>query len=354
MTQPTTSNVTPEVPGAAQVSDTVSELHAVSRPQRSLLLSFWVVCSWIALAMLIFSHLGRFFYLSELMVNFQLQLGCACFVLVLFLWCTREWFWSSILLIAILFTLSGPLKTTFQSRITASSTTEQIRLMSYNIFAGNSNEQAIIESIRAEDPDILILIEYSNSRRELSTFLHQHFNQQVEEPRYHGFGIAVFSKIPLLDVDIQYLTHDKPVSNDDPDYKDDPTVITAVSVNGKTLRIIGTHCYNPIDYNRYDDRNQQLERLAAIVAADTEQPTVLAGDFNCTPWSIHFRQLLSTTGMSDSRRGFGYQGSWPEQSVWLRIPIDQVLVTPGVEIVSRRIGNAGASDHLPVIADIRF
>ena len=64
--------------------------------------------------------------------------------------------------------------------------------------------------------------------------------------------------------------------------------------------------------------------------------------------------LVGTTGLCDTRAGFGYQGSFPASSAILRIPIDHVLVSCEVGVRARRIGPDVGSDHLPVIVDLAF
>jgi endonuclease/exonuclease/phosphatase (EEP) superfamily protein YafD len=61
-----------------------------------------------------------------------------------------------------------------------------------------------------------------------------------------------------------------------------------------------------------------------------------------------FRDFLATTGLKDSRVGFGWQPTWPTGSMSLRIPIDHVLVEPDLVVLERQVGPDIGSDHLPV------
>ena len=42
---------------------------------------------------------------------------------------------------------------------------------------------------------------------------------------------------------------------------------------------------------------------------------MLMGDMNCTSWSPYFQDMLTVSGLRDSRRGFGVEGSWPALAI---------------------------------------
>lgn len=78
------------------------------------------------------------------------------------------------------------------------------------------------------------------------------------------------------------------------------------------------------------------------------------GDFNMTPWSPKFRQLVADSHLRDTVRGFGLQPTWPAGAPQFWIPIDHVLVSPDILVVDRRVGPDLGSDHYPVIVDIQL
>ena len=80
---------------------------------------------------------------------------------------------------------------------------------------------------------------------------------------------------------------------------------------------------------------------------------IVAGDFNATPWSPHFRDLLATTGLRDAGSGRGWLPTWP---TWLGpagIPIDHVLVKGPVTVAGLSLGPDVGSDYRPLVADLR-
>jgi endonuclease/exonuclease/phosphatase (EEP) superfamily protein YafD len=77
---------------------------------------------------------------------------------------------------------------------------------------------------------------------------------------------------------------------------------------------------------------------------------VLAGDFNTTPWAPGYRALLST-GLDDDGRT---RTSWPAFLPFALIPIDHVLVSPQLQVISKRRGPRLGSDHYPIVVELRL
>jgi endonuclease/exonuclease/phosphatase (EEP) superfamily protein YafD len=79
----------------------------------------------------------------------------------------------------------------------------------------------------------------------------------------------------------------------------------------------------------------------------------VVGDFNMTPWSPYFPEILRVSGLKNSLVGAGFQPSWPSWlPALLRIPIDHALVSEEFEVVERKVGPHIGSDHRPLIIKI--
>ena len=93
------------------------------------------------------------------------------------------------------------------------------------------------------------------------------------------------------------------------------------------------------------------------MASSDHDRTVLAGDFNMTPWCPPLRGLLGDRHqLHDARRtsGAGRLTTWPAAlPSALRIPIDHLLHDASVTCTNLRLGPPIGSDHLPLIADLR-
>ena len=92
-------------------------------------------------------------------------------------------------------------------------------------------------------------------------------------------------------------------------------------------------------------------KILALVIHE-EDPVIVLGDLNATPWSPVFKKLLGETRLVDARRGFGLRPTWPSTFPPLWIPIDHCLVSPGIEIRDFRVGPACGSDHHALVVDM--
>jgi endonuclease/exonuclease/phosphatase family metal-dependent hydrolase len=82
-----------------------------------------------------------------------------------------------------------------------------------------------------------------------------------------------------------------------------------------------------------------------------EEPVVLIGDFNLTPYSPYNDDLLSGSRLRDCARGRPLTPTWPTWFAPLWIEIDRCFVTPEIRIASYQVGPAIGSDHYPLVMD---
>lgn len=94
-------------------------------------------------------------------------------------------------------------------------------------------------------------------------------------------------------------------------------------------------------------RNSQLDGLATY-ASQIEEPLLVCGDFNLTPYSPFFDRFAEAAGLSDVRRARGLGLSWPSFMPLLGIPIDHCLIRGPIEVESVERLNRIGSDHYPV------
>ena len=118
------------------------------------------------------------------------------------------------------------------------------------------------------------------------------------------------------------------------------------------LRVLATHPMSPIGGRRWALRDEQLAATAEYLANQVDDPAVLIGDLNVTPWSTAFGGLLETARLRDSARGDGWQPSWPSRLGIFGIPIDHCLLRGDIVAAERSIGPNLGSDHLPLLVTI--
>jgi len=282
--------------------------------------------------------LGRFWWLLDLFSHFRVQYFVGLAVLGLILLFSRRGITATLFLLLAAINLAQVLPLYFgapSAKMSASATT---RLMLINVNAQAGDPARVRETVRESAPDILVLEEVDERWITELSDLHDTYPHSVVEPREDDFGVALFSKLPLLQSEVVFIGS-----------AGVPSIDATVEHAGEPLRILATHPLPPggRDYSAW--RNEQLRLLAGM--ADASRPFLLVGDLNTTPWNFHFRRLLADSGLRDSAEGFGIQPSWPTFNPLFWIPLDHVLHSPHIVIKARTTGPDVGSDHYPVVVD---
>ena len=216
-----------------------------------------------------------------------------------------------------------------------------LRVACANLQVHNPRCKEILRQIDSERPDLLVLTElWPAAWHELQPGLSAYPHQLVH-PLPGCFGIALLSKLPLQNSRVVALGQEWTPA----------IVATALHTSGP-IGILAVHAPPPGLARQSAERNLSLAAIPDLLA-DLPPRRLVLGDLNATPWSAPFGEMLRSTELIDSNRGAGFQGSWP---AWLprplRIPIDHVLLSPGLGMQARRLGPEFGSDHLPVFGEV--
>ncbi|MDH3305354.1 MAG: endonuclease/exonuclease/phosphatase family protein [Gammaproteobacteria bacterium] len=215
-----------------------------------------------------------------------------------------------------------------------------VKLLHANVFSGNDEYEKLFKLIDVERPDVIFLQEISKAWQDATIRLHEDYPYRYVEAREGNFGIAMFSRV----------APDSVMHVDSPPL-DNPTIVATMTVNGESLTLINTHPTVPVSQSQYEARNEQLRSIAAL-ANQAPGAVVLTGDLNASVWSSNYRKLEASTGLRNTRRGFGILPTWPTFMPFAMIPIDHALVSDGIGVVETRTGAHIGSDHLPLIVEL--
>jgi endonuclease/exonuclease/phosphatase (EEP) superfamily protein YafD len=220
-----------------------------------------------------------------------------------------------------------------------------LRVMSFNLLSTNASYSDVIEYIRTVDPDLVLL--HEASRPWEVAIEAANLDYQVIRPRSDSliFGTLVM----VRGEDVEAISYGFAEAQP-----------RAVSIMYRPtgwpegVSVLSTHPLAPTEKDRAQLRDAQLD-FAATWAADQEDGFIVVGDFNATPWSWPFRNLMARAPLRNSQLGFGVQPSFPTSSTFLmRVPIDHLLHSDTLSVVDRRLGPAMGSDHFPLIVDLQL
>ncbi|MBN2498040.1 MAG: endonuclease/exonuclease/phosphatase family protein [Deltaproteobacteria bacterium] len=215
----------------------------------------------------------------------------------------------------------------------------KLRLLLLNVHTSNARHDAVLDLLREEDPDLIVLLEIDARWAQALSALRERYPHFAERPRPDNFGIAAYSRIATRSMRFEDIGADV------------PSIVAELDADGAPATVIGTHTMPPVSAWNAAQRNQQLEALAGR-AREIRGPAILLGDLNASSWSPFFGDLIDASGLRDSREGFGVQASWPDGLLLLMVPIDHCLVSKGVGVLDRRVGPSVGSDHRPIVVDV--
>jgi len=161
--------------------------------------------------------------------------------------------------------------------------------------------------------------------------------------RGHLFGNAVLSRLPIT----QHLEHDLSWKTCEPRRLQR----VDVSVNGSTLHVYNVHLGTALL-----ERRHQAERLAAIVTdRHVPGPKLVLGDFNEWMRGLVTSTLSARMNSVDLRNFLSRRRTYP--GVFPLLHLDHIYYAGHVEIVGVELPRTRlakvASDHLPLVADVR-
>lgn len=187
-------------------------------------------------------------------------------------------------------------------------------------------------------PDVIVLQEFTEAAKAAVTtsLIRASHPHQVLEASADQFGLALISRFPVVSANwVQ------------PENQFATLKLRAViDFQGQRVAVTAVHPMPPISaaFARERDASLSLEAKRLLQGG---LPGVLAGDLNDTPWSTG---LKVTAPME---RATSLAPTWPNVWGWLSLlPLDHVLVTPGVWVVHASRGADLHSDHRPVIVQL--
>ncbi|MDP3988902.1 MAG: endonuclease/exonuclease/phosphatase family protein [bacterium] len=283
--------------------------------------------------------LAQRWWFFEILSNFQLQYALFFAVMLVFFAIQKNTTWVLVAVMLLLFTSY----TTFSVLFADHYSTPQehtVRLISFNLYYKNNRAEEALLYLASQNADILVLLEVAEDVFEK---IPEYFPNYPTLTPQDLTGAVILSKFPLQSIEAFSLGSRA-------------TTKVVLQTGNDLLMVYALHPPIPLHPTLARQRNLQLKGTAQKIAQEPTGANVfLAGDLNTTPWSLHFRNFLKTSGLKDTRRGIGLHTSWPNSfPVFMRIPIDHVFVSPHMSVLNRSLGPAIGSDHSPVIVEISF
>lgn len=293
-----------------------------------------VLLGWLGVAATLFAFGGALWWVLELFVHFRpwyvllLLVGAGCAG-----WLGRR-VWAGVMLAGALLNLVlvAPAWRGSFDRETGST---RVRVVVFNLSLRNGNVAQVTRFLAQLRADAAVLLEVGPQWREPLASLRAVYAHQLVRERDDPFGIALLSAHPCApcdEIQEEGMT---------------PALLGRLALRDRHLWVAGVHAVPPLSGEWMRERDRYLrnmsQRLAALAGS-----RVLAGDFNTTPWAPGYRELRAA-GLHDGGRALA---SWPAFLPFPVIPIDHVLVSKELRVLSKRRGPPLGSDHYPIVVEL--
>jgi endonuclease/exonuclease/phosphatase (EEP) superfamily protein YafD len=219
-----------------------------------------------------------------------------------------------------------------------------IRIFFANVRGSNTEYQALLDEIKAANPDVIVLVEFfwrwHMAYLHSPTFAAYPYGGGMENTQLGT--VNIFSRIPLKSNKLDW-------------FGGRGLQTIQISVGSQTLHLIGLHAPRPMDIPNNDYDGFWSGAIPKIL--NEPGPLVVVGDFNATQYSEVYQKLTAERMRSAHRdRGRGYANTWPNGQCFVPslIRIDQALLSPEVECLDIREGQGRGSDHKPLILDVKI
>ncbi len=221
-------------------------------------------------------------------------------------------------------------------------TVPNLRILQANVYEHTGDPAALMNLIRKMRPDVVLLQEADEEWEKRLRPLEADYPHKAFLPRSVG-GTADLGIYWRIDADEPKALAEEGI----------PGAVLRLRVNGRVIPLFNVHLAAPFSPERAKRHRAQMLLLETFLKS-VPAPLILAGDMNTGPWSPLCRALLRNTALASARQGLGILGTWPSFFGPFRVGVDQLLVSPGIEVVRCGVGPGIGSDHRPLITDLHI
>jgi endonuclease/exonuclease/phosphatase (EEP) superfamily protein YafD len=219
---------------------------------------------------------------------------------------------------------------------------DSVSVMTFNTLWNNELPlEDKLKQAKEFSPDVLVLQEVLADDVPLYQSLLGDY-PYVEVGEYDVYNIVIFSKIkPFETKHIVSTERIFPVMS----FKNGESIVD----------VVGIHTTSPVNQERYDAwwvEFQDLKEYYSKIKNSDEEPgrsVVMLGDFNATTQHGTMRELISS--------GLKYVNthkSWGLPGFPYLMAIDNILVSPQIDVTMFKPGEANGSDHRALLAEFNF
>lgn len=222
---------------------------------------------------------------------------------------------------------------------------DQVSVYMANVLMENREAMPLINQIKQQDADFVILMEIDDWWTKKLGPIREAYPYHEEQPNGVAYGMALYSKEPLENLEVNYLNN-----------QEVPSFEAEVRLaNGQKIALHTVHPVPPKHFEKFPDNKGEREVAMLLIGEkvkNSDLPNIVMGDLNDVVWG--YTNLLTGTDnlLFDVRVGRGFYNSFNAEKWYMRWPIDHVFVTREFSLKDlRRMEDIG-SDHFPIFVEM--
>jgi len=225
---------------------------------------------------------------------------------------------------------------------TAKSSKDSLSIMISNVEMQNKSFNKVVEQVKANNPDIVMLLESDDAWRLGVESIEQDFPYTYLLPKPNTYGMLVYSKVEMENPRFEYLINEEI-----------PSFHCHMRLGKHKVRFYGLHPEPPFPTQSTTTVERDAEILTvAKMIAENEEAAIVAGDLNDVAWSFTTVLFQKISRMLDPRIGRGFFSTFHARRFWARWPLDHIFVSKHFELVKiARLPYVG-SDHFPILIEV--
>jgi len=220
-----------------------------------------------------------------------------------------------------------------------------ISILVTNVLMYNRDASRCLGVIREQQPDVVLAVETDAWWLSQLDSLTQHYPHTCHAPLPNTYGMLVFSRLPLLHKEIQFIL--------DPEI---PSFHGRVRLpSGVETNLHFVHPKPPAPQESKTSTRRDAELLLVGRAIQTHDgPTIVAGDLNDVAWSHTSELFRRLARLLDPRVGRGLLPTFHADHKLLRWPLDHVFHSAHFRLQDlKRLPHIG-SDHFPIFIRLSY
>ena len=216
---------------------------------------------------------------------------------------------------------------------------QQISVIVSNVLTPNDQYHLLIEQIQKHQPDIVLTLETDQAWQNQLSIIEQDYPYRVPVPLDNLYGMHLYSKLKLLEVDVKFILSDEI-----------PSIhTTAILPSGHAVKL---YCLHPKPPSPTEAKDSTLRDAELLIVGDTikdlDESTIVMGDLNDVAWSRTTRLFQRISGLLDPRVGRKYVNTFHADYKFLRWSLDHLFHSTDFALVHmERLPHVG-SDHFPI------